>query len=116
MQLATARLEWILRETRRELSGRFTSEEFWALLECYQGTVFFPDLFYSLASDLCDDCGVDLDAYETSSIAPLVSKLLALTPCQRATLADALEQAWYRGMQSCKSPETIFSSLGIKLL
>ena len=113
--LAVARLQWILQSTRRELSGLFDEEEIETLVNCYKGEVFFPDQFSSLASDLCDHLGIDLDDAEESEGAKLVKKLRGLTPSQRATLADALEQAWHNGMRYGHSPEVVFASLGIAL-
>lgn len=113
--LATAKFQWILQSTRRELSGLFDEAEIQTLMECFRGELFFPDLFNSLASDLCDHLGIALDDLEDSEVAHLAKKLLGLTPSQRATLADALEQAWHRGLKSGQSPKVFFGTLGIAL-
>lgn len=113
--LATGRLEWLLRETRPSLSGLLSESDVATLLDCYQGDIFFPDQFNSIASDLCDHLGIDLDDYETSDIAPLVDKLRRLSSVQRVTLADALEQAWHRGMKEGMTPKELLAALGIEL-
>jgi hypothetical protein len=78
--------------------------------------MFYPEQMNSIASDLCNDLGVELDKHEASSVAPLIDKLRGLNTLQRITLADALEQTWYRGMQlEWKRPREFFESLGIRL-
>ena len=87
------------------------------LLDCYQGDIFIPDQFNSIASGLCDHLSIELDEYETSFVAPLIAKLLSLDSAQRVTLADALEQAWHRGMkQQSMSIKGFFATLGIELV
>ena len=114
--LAAGRLDWLLRQTRPSLSGLFAESDVSALMDCYQGDMFFPDQMNSIASDLCDHLGVELDAYANSSIGPLVDKLQGLSAVQRVALADALEQAWHRGLkQENKSPTEYFATLGINL-
>jgi hypothetical protein len=114
--LATARLHWLLQKARRSLSGLLSEHDVNILLDCYQGVVFFPDQFDSMASDLANHFGIDIDDYETSMIGPLVDKLIQLNSSQRLALADALEQAWHRGMnRENKSPKVFFATLGIDL-
>ena len=113
---AAGRLDGLLRQTRPTLSGIFSENNIIALIDCYQGDLFSPDKMNNIASDLCDHLGVKVDSYETSGIASLIDTLLELSPVQRVTLADALEQTWYRGMkQMNKSPKEFFSILGIEL-
>lgn len=114
--LATGRLEWLLRETRPSLCGLLSESDVATLLDCYQNDIFFPDQFSTIASDLCDHLGIDLDDYETSDIAPLVDKLRRLNPVQRVTLADALEQAWHRGLKESLTPKEVLATLGIELV
>lgn len=111
--LAMARLQWILQSTRRELNGLFDEAEIQLLIDCFHGELFFPDLLNNLASNLCDHLGIDLDSVEESEVASLVRKLLGLTPSQRATLADALEQTWHRGLKTDQSAKEFFGTLGI---
>ncbi len=114
--MAAGRLDWLLRSTRPSLNGLLSEKDVATLLNCYRGEMFFPGQFECLASDLCDHRGVGPKTYKTSSIAGLVEKLLKLSPIQRVTLADALEQTWHRGMkQEDKSPKEFFATLGIEL-
>jgi len=114
--MAAGRLDWLLQETRPTLSGLFGGRDVMLLLDCYQGDLFFPDQMTSIASDLCDHMGIELDAYEASGIAPLINTLRGLTAVQRLTLADALEQTWYRGMRTeQKQPREFLASMGINL-
>lgn len=114
--MAAGRLEWLLRESRPTLSGLFTGSDIITLMDCYQDSMFFPDQMNCIATDLCDHLGDELGAYETSGIAPLVDKLGSLSPVQRVTLADALEQTWYRGMRTeQKQPREFLASMGILL-
>jgi hypothetical protein len=115
--LAAGRLDWLLRETRPTLSGLFSEQDFIALLDCYQGDMFFPDQMNSIASGLCDHLGIELDDYEASGIAPLIEKLRGLNAVQRVTLADALEQTWHRGIEvEQKPPRDFLASIGIALM
>lgn len=114
--MAAGRLEWLLRETRPSLSGRLSEQEVITLLDCYQGQVFSPDCFDTIVSDLCDHLGIDFELYGTSDIAPLVDTLLDLNSIQKVALADALEQAWHRGVKrDGQSPKEFFATLGIDL-
>jgi hypothetical protein len=113
---AAGRLDWLLRETRPSLSGLLSAQEVDMLLDCYQGDLFFPDQLGHIASDLCKHLGVESFLSSGKPLAQLTEKLIDLTPSQRLTLADALEQAWHRGMkQENKSPQEFFATLGIEL-
>lgn len=114
--LATARLEWLLRAARRELSGVFSEQELHTLMNCYQAELFDPDTLRDFASPVCHDLGIELDEYESSSIRELVDKLRKLTVSQRVALADALEQAWHRSAEQGWSPREVLAQLGIELL
>jgi len=114
--MAAARLNWLLVSTRTTVSGIFTSEDFSMLLNCFQGEMFFPHHIDTIAEALCDDQGIERDEVDGSHIAPLVQKLLALTPSQRLALADVLEQTWYVGLkQQPVVPAAFLKSLGIEL-
>ena len=113
--MATGRLEWLLRHSRSSLASQFTLEDVTRLLDCYQGDIFFPDQISSLASDLCDRLGIEMDAYADSAIAPLVRKLLALSPAQKLTLVDALEQVWNIDMHAGDSIADAFLLRGMAL-
>lgn len=115
--MAAGRLDWLLRETRPTLSGLFSERDVMILLDCYQGQILCPYQMSGIASDLCDHLGVELDDYETSSIGPLIHTLRCLTAVQGVTLADALEQTWYRGMKvEQRHPREFLASMGITLL
>lgn len=113
--MTSARLGWVLGYARQELKGLFSEADIVLLLNCYQDEVFFPDQFRSLASDLLDDLGYDVEDYHQQPIAPLIDKLRALTPVQRVALADALEQTWYRGLPAEKPVGEFLAKLGIEL-
>lgn len=113
--LAAARLQWLLKNTRKGISGVFTEGEFITLLNCYCGELFFTDQLSGIASDLCDDHGVDIDSYQRTAIAPLVDKIRPLGAVERLALADALEQTWHRAVNEQRSPCDILSELGIGL-
>lgn len=115
--MAAGRLDWLLKETRPTLNGLFNERDVMVLLDCYQGGIFFPDQMNCIASDLCDHLGIELDAYETSGVAPLIGKLRGLTAMQRVTLADVLEQTWHRGMAvEQKQPMEFWASMDITLM
>lgn len=114
--LATARLQWLLRAARRELSGVFSERELHTLLNCYLAPVFDPRAFRDLASPVCHSVGIEVDEYESFPIRELVDKLLRLTASQRVALADALEQAWHRRRERAWSPQEVLAQLGIELL
>ena len=115
--MAAGRLEWLLVETRPTLSKLFSERDVLVLLDCYQDGIFFPDRMNCIASDLCDHLGIEIDACETSEVASLIGKIRGLTAVQRVTLADALEQTWYRGMGvEQKQPKEFWASLGITLM
>lgn len=115
-QMAAGRLDWVLKKTRPSLSGLFSEADVVALLDCNQSDIFSSSNLDRIASDLCDHLGIEIDAYETSDVSTLVETLLDLSPIQRLTLADALEQTWHHGMnQEGKSPRESFEALGIEL-
>lgn len=113
--LATGRLEWLLRETRPSLSGLFSESDVVILLDCYHGDIFFPDQFDSIASDFYDHLCNEPDDEVTGNLLSLVNKLGRLNPVQRVTLADALEQAWHRGMKEGMTPKEFLAALDIEL-
>ena len=116
-QMAAGRLDWVLKKTRPSLSGLFSEADVFALLDCNQSDIFSPSNLDRIASDLCDHLGIEIDSYETSEVSTLVETLLDLSPIQRLTLADALEQTWHHGMkQEGKSPRESFWTLGIELM
>jgi hypothetical protein len=113
--IACARLEWIFQMVRPALSEKFSEDDFVVLLDCYRADLFFPDQFNSLASDLCDHLGIDLDDYASSDSKGLIDKLRGLEPVQKVAMADALEQLWHRGLKSGLSIPEFLETIGIQL-
>src|SRR5574340_816994 len=60
--LAAGRLQVVLEHARKCISGVFTYGEIVTLLNCYCGELFFTDQLHGIASDLCDDHGVEIDS------------------------------------------------------
>lgn len=117
--LAAGRLGWLLAPALKSLSGIFTAGEAANLMDCYSGTLFFPDQLLDMPSDVFEHLGDDLadeGEEDEENVPPEVAKLRKLTPLQRLALADALEQAWHRGYKADKNWEGVFAELGIKLL
>jgi hypothetical protein len=113
--LACSRLQWTYQMVRPTLAGTFSESDFATLLDCYQGDLFFPDQFSSMASDLCDHLGIDLKDDGSSEIKMLLDKLLAVQPVQKMAMADAVEQIWHRGLKSGMSIPEFLETLGIQL-
>lgn len=114
--MAAGRLDWLLREARPTLSGLFSEEDIATLAKCFEGNIFCSDQIDSIASDFCDRVGIEFRFYSNSSIGSLTERLLSLSPVQRVTLADALEQMRYHGMKvEGMRPTEFLESLGISL-
>ncbi len=116
LDIASARLQWALEQVRPTLSGIFTENDILMLMDCFQADLFSPGQFNSIASELCDHHGIELEDYESTSLGELVGKLFALDQIQKMALADALEQAWHRGLKSNQGPEEFLLTLGIELV
>ncbi|MDC8771742.1 hypothetical protein [Roseateles albus] len=114
--LAVARYEWIIQNSVKSLSKLFTEADVIALLDCHQGDIFIPDQFNSIASDLCDHLGIEIDDYESSDVAQLINKLRGLSPVQRAVLAEVLEHLWNTDMRAGLNIEDALAARGIQLL
>ncbi len=114
--MAVARLDWLLQCTRPKLSGLLSRSDVEALMNCFQGDLFSPAQTMSMTGELCSDLGIEALDWRQSSVAPLASKLLALDAILSMTLADALEQAWHRGISERKTPDAVFAELGIELI
>lgn len=82
---------------------------------CNADDIFAPGPARRLATNLCHDYGGEVDEYESSSVGPLVTKLLALTPLQELALTDAVEQARYWMKEQGRPPMETFSRLGIAI-
>lgn len=116
--LAAGRLEWLLKPVLKSLSGIFTAGEAANLMDCYSGTLFFPDQLLDMPSDVFEHLGDDLadEGEEDEENLPTeVAKLRKLTALQRLALADALEQAWHRGHKAGRNWDEVLAELGIEL-
>jgi len=113
--LAAAKLQWLLEETRPNLSGRFTRDELGMLMNCFQAEILSPQEIRCMASAISDEYGGEPDEIGGSSLLPLVKKLCSLSALEGVTLADALEQAWYRAGVDEKSHLDILADLGIEV-
>lgn len=111
VQLAVARLEFLLDDARQQISGKFSQDDIDLLLNCYQGEFLTPDTCQHMASTLCEDLGIEIERYRESSIADLVDKLRALTVPQCMALADALEAGWHAGLPV----NQVLADMGIEL-
>lgn len=111
--LAMARLEWVLRKGREELSGVIDENDFGVLCNTFQAEMAIPDDFRSMASALADDLGIDGDKYEQSSLAPLLDKLIGLSAIQQVALRDLVEQFWHGGRQEFDSVGDFLKANGI---
>jgi hypothetical protein len=114
--LAVARYEWILQKSAKSISNIFTAGDVIALLDCYQGEIFFPDRFDSIASDVCNHLGIELDEYESSDVAELINKLRGLSPIECAVLAEVLEHLWNTDMRAGLNIGDACAARGIQLL
>ena len=114
--MAAGRLDLLLRETRLTLGGLFVSADILTLVNCYQGHIFSPTEIHGIESVVCDDLGIELEDYQSSSVAALIDKLRSLSSVQRLALVDALEQFWYRGiLLETTELREFFASLEIRL-
>lgn len=114
-RLAASRLEWLLHQTRHSLKNTFTRADFQLMASCFMGDIFYPDQLDNLASDLCDEHGLDMDQLRDGPFTTLVFKLADLTPLERVALADALEQAWYRQSEAGPDYFEVLAELGFDL-
>ena len=112
--IAAARLDWLLQESRVTLNNVFTEKEIFILLNCYDVTIFSPDQIQRMASNVCNELGIDVCHHKEHIASPLIEKLIGLNALQQLTLADALERVWYRSVETWRISE-VFRSIGIKL-
>lgn len=105
----------MLEQARPLLSGRFTELDIITLMNCDQADLFFLDQFTSIASDLYDHHGIEVDGCEATGPGELVTKLREFDPIQRLALGDALELACHSGVKGGHSLGKFFRTLGIQL-
>lgn len=109
-QLAVARLESLLTQGRKELSGQFTAIEMSVLMTSYMDQFVAPADCDELADVVASNLGIG-DRYTTRESLALVERLRALTALQRTALFDALELVYF----SDKEPLEVLRELNIEL-
>jgi hypothetical protein len=114
--VATGQLNGLLSLVRPNLSGVFTREDIQVLGTCIgAGPIGSREIEY-FPSIVLDNYGVEPEDYEKTSLAPLIDKLLKLTPLERLALADAIDQTCYFPKDESLSMREGFAKLGIELL
>ena len=114
--LACARLDWLLSEVRPQLSGLFSVSDIMTMMNSNLERIHSPQYAARIASNICDDLGIDLDAELPDELEKLVNILCKLEAAQSIALADALEQAWYRSEDTKNlSIREFFATLDIEL-
>jgi hypothetical protein len=113
--IAAARLEWLLQEGRRTLSGVISVRDFVVLCNTFQMELAIPEDYASLASQVANDNGLDTDNYQESGMGPLLDKLMGLSVLQSAALRDLVERYWYIGVHASGSIEMFLKENGLTL-
>ncbi len=72
---------------------------------------YAPNELHRLATDICNDLGVEIDEAEQSSLWPLLERLFSLTKGQSVALIDALQLALVAEV----GPTECWKALGIEL-
>ncbi|CAN0622832.1 protein of unknown function [Burkholderia multivorans] len=85
------------------------------MLNCFQAEIFNPDMLSGIATAVFEESGIDFDEWVASPLANLLQTLRSLSPLERVTLADALEQSWYRAGEDGKTHFEVLAELGIEL-
>lgn len=109
-QLAVARLEWLLQQGRKELSGQFTLEEMSILMTSYMDQFVAPVDSDELADIVAGNLGVG-DLQTSQNSVDLVERLRALSALQRTALFDALELMYF----TREAPLIVLRQLRIQL-
>lgn len=104
-------LQDLLKQCRLELSGVFSRDDLVILLNGVFQSRYAPDELHRLATDICDDLGVEIDEAEQSSLWPLLERLFSLTKGQSVALCDALQRA----LTAEEGPAQCWKALGIEL-
>jgi len=68
-------LQDLLEQCRLELTGVFSRDDLFILLNGVFQSRYAPDELHRLATDICDDLGVEIDEAEQSSLWPLLERL-----------------------------------------
>ncbi|MBS0508646.1 MAG: hypothetical protein JSR53_14820 [Proteobacteria bacterium] len=101
----------LLSQYRQELSGLFSRDDLLVLLNGLFQSRYEPNELHRLATDICDDMGVEIDEAEQSSLWPLLERLFSLTKGQSVALIDALQLA----LAAEVGPTECWKALGIEL-
>ena len=104
-------LQELLKQCRMELSGVFSRDDLFILRNGMFQSRYAPDELHRLATDICDDLGVEIDQAEQSSLWPLLERLFSLTKGQSVALCDALQLA----LVAKEGPVECWKALGIEL-
>lgn len=104
-------LQDLLKQCRMELSGVFSREDLFILLNSMFQNRYAPNELHRLATAICDDLGVEIDESEQSSLWPLLERLFSLTKGQSVALCDALQRA----LTAEEEPAQCWKALGIEL-
>lgn len=111
--IALARLDYIYCAAYSSLSDLFSEAEVASLVACFQGEIFTPQRIQHMALYFLS-CAFISGKILNSGEDLLYEKLSHLSPTQRLTLADTLEQLWYRGPE-VGGAVGLLTELGIKL-
>ena len=101
----------LLNQYRQELSGLFSRDDLFILLNGVFQSRYEPDELHRLATDICHDLGVDIGEAEQSILWPLLERLFSLTKGQSVALIDALQSA----LVADEGPTECWKALGIEL-
>lgn len=104
-------LQDLLMQCRLELSGVFSRDDLFILLNGMFQRRHAPNELHRLATDICDDLGVEIDEAEKSSLWPLLERLFSLTRGQSVALCDALQRA----LAAEEGPAQCWKALGIEV-
>lgn len=108
-----ARLDYVYRADYSLLSDLFSEAEMASLVACFQGEIFTPQRIQHIASYFLS-CACISGRILNSGEDLVYEKLSRLSPTQRLTLADTLEQLWFRGPE-VGGAVGLLTELGIKL-
>lgn len=104
-------LQDLLKQCRLELSGSFSRDDLFILLNDVFQSRYEPNELHRLATDICDDLGVEIEQAEQSSLWPLLERQFSLTRGQSVALCDALQLA----LVAVEGPAQCWKALGIEL-
>ena len=100
----------LLTQYRRELSGVFSRDELFILLNGLLHTHYEPNELHFLATDIFHDFGADIAEAEESGLWDFLTQLQALSLGQSVALVDALQRA----LVAEEGPLECWKALGIE--